>query len=140
MIAMISSTSSCNAFTKLKRSQKVAECAFTSSKSLANRIKIKYLKYFSIMFVMHIKQFPQFIPSSKRKYALEAIQLNLVFAFRAICLLSISSDSCDAFSFSFTFSFQKAFFLFLLCRCRFKTFFPTIADEEIICEKAKEMT
>lgn len=60
--------------------QEVAN-AFTSSKSLANRIKIKYLKYFSIMFVMHIKQFPQFIPSSKRKYALKAIQFNFVLLY-----------------------------------------------------------
>lgn len=100
-----------------KRKKKWIVPAFTSPKSLANRIKIKYLKYFSIMFVMHIKQFPQFIPSYKRKYALKAIQLNfveLVF-FLSLFFLSLSlslrvSAACCLSVFVPHFLHQASFF------------------------------
>lgn len=90
------------------------------------------------MFVMHIKQFPQFIPSYKRKYALKAIQLNfamLVFFSLSLSLVLLSSYFCCPSVWMPHFLFQAFLFasnVLPSSRCS-----QSMPNEEIICEKGK---
>lgn len=109
------------------------------------------------MFVMHIKQFPQFIPSSKRKYALKAIQFNFDLLYLPHSRSLTFTIVCCALRAAIPFSY--AHFRFpLVCLISEFIFFSTppphfssilssqekkttaTTDEEIICKKAKEMT